>query len=108
MFDDQGDVVFRRPDVPELRRGPVPCETHAGCPKGHWKDSPELNANENYVLMLYDATKSIGIGALTNAEARDPFLVELFAMLGDIDQKLLAKDRSSELFSLVSMVRGAV
>ena len=103
MFDEHGQVVERIPGIASKRRGDVPCDTHLGCPKGHWKEKPDLTSHEALLVDLYTTSKATGGRVLTTGEARDPFILETFAMLAMVDD-LVDKRRHEENISTILMV----
>lgn len=79
---------------PEKRIGKTPCEASIGCPKGHYKDRPDLDSGEEAVLVLWRSQES-----LTKAERQDDFLCGAFAALseqkGTIDRVIAMRASSS-------------
>lgn len=56
------------------------------CPKGHWKDDPDLTADEEAMIDLFMAARAAGSGMLTEAERGDPFVLAVFAGLAKEEQ----------------------
>jgi hypothetical protein len=78
----------RKGDGYELRKGKVPCEASIGCAKGHYNQLPDLNDQQKAVIDLYEASKVSGGSMLNEAEKRDWWLLETFARLHEVDQRV--------------------
>lgn len=89
MFDAQGMPVPKRFNEKgyETRTGPVPCELSVGCPKGHWKDKPDLTNAQAAVVSLFRAVQATSGRCLTEAERNDWFLTLVFAELYEVSER---------------------
>lgn len=89
MFDEKGAPIPKRfgKDGYESRVGKTPCETSIGCPKGHWKDRPDLTPEQKGVIDLFRSSLATGGRSLTVAESQDWFLTKIFADLLELNEK---------------------
>lgn len=82
MYDEEKGIPIMRNGIDyDKRRGPVMCEASIGCPKGHWRDNPDLNESQLAVIDLFEASRASGGRLLTDSEAGDWFLTMCFAKL---------------------------
>jgi hypothetical protein len=90
MFEKNGVPVAKRYPSKgyESRVGKVPCETSIGCPKGHWKDKPDLNRDQEAVIRLFRCSQATSGRCLTAVESKDYFLNWVFAELYEAETKL--------------------
>lgn len=103
-------VVLPGRDKPSKRRGDVPCDGPFGCPKGHYKDSPDLKPGEAFLMTLYKANRSSSGAFLNDAERSDSLVMEVFANLSDMDgllEERRANQSSMQLIEIVSSIRRA-
>jgi hypothetical protein len=101
---DNGKIV-ERGGKKVARRGPVPCETQIGCPKGHWKDKPELTPGESMIIDLYQTSKATGGLSLNESERSSDFLLECFAGLSEVDSIVAEETRRREMETLAARLR---
>lgn len=107
MFDDNGSIVMFGTKK-ALRRGPTDCEVSIGCLKGHWNNKPELNPNEDMVITLYRSAKSTGGNTLTEEEKTDPFLMECFAAMTEVDEIVDRGQKQIEAAMIGNAIRTAL
>lgn len=74
------------------RRGPVPCEASVGCPKGHWKDKPDLSKAQQSIIDLFWACRS-GTARLKRG---DMWLSNLFGQF----ERAIERSRSEALIAI--------
>lgn len=102
MHDENG--LVKRGNKPVPMRGPVACETSGGCPKGHWKNSPDLTDNEEMVIHLFNASLSSGGQMLTDGERQSDFLLEAFSELTTTKTMIEKVDRRREMLLLAKQM----
>ena len=110
MFDEKGSPIPKRfgQEGYESRIGKTPCEAdHIGCPKGHWRDQPDLTDRQKSVIDLFRASLATGGRSLTDAEAKDWFLNGVFADLMELNEKAKGDRMTSavEQLALAMMTR---
>ena len=86
----------------EPRRTLVPCETLAGCKKGHWKQFPDLSPRQLATIDLYYAAKATGGAILNEKERSDWWLAETFGRMRELE------DRAAEMRNDAMALRLAV
>jgi hypothetical protein len=98
MFDEEtGKVMVDRVGLPVVRPGLTPCECSVGCPKGHWRDNPDLIAGEEAVVRLWQS------GHLTDAERADTFLSGAIAALSEQQARIDKRSQDELILALVTM-----
>lgn len=85
-----------RCEVFAIRERLRPGQAEGACPKGHWKDRPDLNAAEEMVLELYRTAKATGGAMLTPAERSSSWLLTIFARLAEVDQLFEAREKAEQ------------
>jgi hypothetical protein len=90
MFDEETGEAIRSRDRKGYaeRTGKTPCEASIGCAKGHYNDNPDLNAKQEAVISLYQASKVSGGAMLNEAERSDWWLLQTFAAMREIEDRV--------------------
>ena len=106
MFEPNGDPSKKRfpNEGYEKRVGKVPCELSVGCPKGHWKDKPDLTPQQLEAIKLYRASRATSGRCLTIAESQDYFLTWLFAELYEAEERMTSAKTSGAIEGLIAAI----
>ena len=80
---------------------PVPCETSAGCKKGHWRKPIEIKPHFMKLLNLYDAVRATSGACLSEEQRGNVLLMRALAMVDSVA-------RQGERMALASIVRSSV
>lgn len=119
MWDDEtGEREVGRDGRPILRpkAATVRCELYAirermrpgaadgACPKGHWKDRPDLDPGEEQVLELYRVSKVMGGSMLTDAERSSTWLLSVFARLSEVDQLFDSRQKAEQSAAIMALI----
>jgi hypothetical protein len=90
MFDEETGQPIKSRDGNgyAVRTHKVPCEASIGCAKGHYNDKPDLNAYQEAVIELYNASRATGGAMLNEAERSDWWLMQAFGQMREIEEKV--------------------
>jgi hypothetical protein len=106
MFEPNGDPIKKRfpHEGYEPRVGKVPCELSVGCPKGHWKDKPDLTKEQEATIKLFRASQATAGRCLTAAESQDYFLNWLFAELYEAESRITRMQTVGSIEGLIAAI----
>lgn len=106
MFEANGDPIAKRYPHKgyEARIGKVPCETSIGCPKGHWKDKPDLDSSQESVIRLFRSSQATSGRCLTTAETQDYFLNWVFAELYETEARITRMQTVGSIEGLIAAI----
>lgn len=90
MFDEETGQPIKARDGKgwAKRTHKVPCDASIGCAKGHYNETPDLNATQEAVISLYSASRATGGACLNEAERRDWWLMETFGLLREVEERI--------------------
>lgn len=80
---------------------PVPCETDAGCKKGHWSKPIEIKPKFIKLLNLYDAVRATSGACLSEEQKGNMLLMRALAMIDSVS-------RHGDRIAMASIVRSSV
>ena len=83
-----------------------PGQAEGACPKGHWRDEPDLNPGEEMVLELYAASKVTGGAMLTEAERASTWLMTVFSRLAEVDRLFDLKEKAEQRAVMMALLTG--
>lgn len=119
MWDEEtGEREIGRDGRPAMRpkAATVRCETHAirermrpgqadgACPKGHWRNRPDLDPDEEQVIELYRVAKSTGGSMLTGPERASTWLLSIFARLAEVDQLFDSRQKAEQSAAIMALI----
>lgn len=100
-------VKDRRGDF-RLRRGPVPCEFRGdnsrGCPKGHWKNEPDLNARQAAVVRYWWSVRGTMGGCVSASDRSSRWLMWFLGVMSEEYESTVRLMEAAETKTLLTLL----